>query len=681
MFLPRLLVLALFASSALAIPVAPLPPQIAPMSTTDIAGDAETNGESTLVVWTAEFSPFRDTHSIAVRMLDSENDRLGVRVASGHTPHVATNGSEYLIAHSMSAPRFWYDDYYNVGIVLIKPDGTRAAAKNINYSRSGSAGGVTWNGSQWIVAFTAGNSARAAIIEPDLTMRFVDLGAGIAGDVKMIAGTTWIALENGTARELVELKTDGTVGRRHVVNGGDIRIVPGGDGALVFTKESNGVQVARFDPMTGIGASRLVGPDLVLHDAESWLSGAMLLLQPAEGTTAYGLLVDREGTPTEPFVLGTDFNYRRQLGRARDGLVLLESRGTTWLDVYLSRLTIPGPVDVGASLLVSVENIARQAGGVLTTADDRALAIWSQTIAPDGTMGMFRRWFDALGQPLGEPLQLPVTINSTPAVLFDGEKFLISWTDQGVLHLARLSADGNTLSEPFLLGLGNSPALARSGDALFLAWRGWDEQVWGTPLNDDGAPVVPNGFPILRNLSWSQGTPRIAAHPRGFQLLWTDPDNVTSVVISPQGTPLSATPVVDTPAHAIVFASSTNSALAAWVSSYDGGPTLYAFSADAPFESFDPHWGERWLPLAILPIGPDVYLSVIARDGFLFTSEVTMSSGFITGISPLVPIASVGNLDVSVARPGQRTLILRPVGNELHLDVNASTKRRAAGRR
>lgn len=685
----RLLAFLLFASSALAAQIAPLPPQIAPLSYDDRFPDSATNGDSTLVVWTNEFSPYLESHSIEMRLLDSLYDRLAMTLARGYAPRVTTNGSEYLVGYSIGGSRFSTYPYDNVAVTIVNTDGSRGATRAINNSVSGGIGGVAWNGTHWVVGFTSDASARAVLLARDLSMQFVDLGAGRTDSIVEIDGAMWALRDDPAAAssELVEIRSDATTGRRFPIAADQVRIVPTDSGALAFISAAGGIAVARFDSTSGFSPIQSLSATASLHDVEQWNGGALLLVAPAESTSVVGVAVDSEGAIVQTTDLLTAVAPSGQLalGEARNGLLLFEARldsdvtGYGRFNLYAYELTALAPLDPMSGELISIADIARQHSGSIVTAADHALAVWTQTIGTRGNEAVFTRTVGPDGKPIGDPIQLPLTFYGSPSLVPDGDAFILLGVDaSGKILAARLSSDGRLLGPASEVGVGSSPAIAKSGDDLFAVWVYADGQIRGTPLRHDGSPVVPGGFAILPKLVGAQGGPAIAAAPQGFQLLWSEP-SVTSVIISPAGTPLSRTEVSDDVPQKLLLASSTHSALAAW-RPIEGPATLYAFGDGRPFEAFDPNWGDTWSPILITRIAEDRYLVVIVRSAVVFTSEVTMSGAFITGITPLREIGPWIPTEHGVAMVNGSLLLLTQAGRELHVMSAAPTRVRAVRR-
>jgi hypothetical protein len=104
--IPRLAVLALFLvtlSASAAQLVAPRPIFTGPLPYEDLEPESVSNGETTLIAWTNAFSPYGGTHRLYVRLLDGGE---GILLGSGTDPRVATNGRDYLVAHSIGFSRF-----------------------------------------------------------------------------------------------------------------------------------------------------------------------------------------------------------------------------------------------------------------------------------------------------------------------------------------------------------------------------------------------------------------------------------------------------------------------------------------------------------------------------------------------------------------------------------------------
>ena len=130
----------------------------------------------------------------------------------------------------------------------------------------------------------------------------------------------------------------------------------------------------------------------------------------------------------------------------------------------------------------------------------------------------------------------------TPAVCFDGEKYLVVWQDEFSQDICgtRVSTDGVVLDRPALNlapAPGNQfePALAFNGTVYLLAWRSDASFVYnirGTRLSRDGVPLD-SGWLDICSESGRQSLPAVATDGSDFLVAWYDerPDSLDEPAI------------------------------------------------------------------------------------------------------------------------------------------------------
>jgi len=634
------------ATAASPVPVGPLPDLIRPAPAVDLADDATSNGESTLVVWTYVICPCRQGDSIDARLLDSAHDRNAFNLGSGSGARVATNGTDYLVAWSLAGSRFQTEPYDNVKAQLITSRGELSTSRILNRSVSGGARAVAWNGTHWLAGYQSNEKALVAVLDGSLDRTAtLDLGAATLVDLVQAGGVWWAVTHSQGVTAAIEIHASGDAGTRFVVGTADSSeavITANGTNALLFFQNGPDIRVATFTPASGFSEPKVLLTSQQLIDAARWQSDVLLVHSDPATFSVRGSVVAMSGSIAETATLfeSTPGSGIR-LAEGNDGLLLLHSTSSTpsrpdLVDLFVYPVTSLAPLDPGTRRLVSQGNIAYQATPVIESTGAAAVALWSQTVGETGGRALFSRIIDGTGAPVGEPFQLPVVLDfaSSLASTFNGERVLVVWSAGTEVRSVAISSDGRSATTPSVLGTGTSGDVAAGPNGTFAVWLGLDGKVMGTPLRSDGAPDVPGGFGILPTLAGFQASPRIATIDGGFVILWSEAGGVKSVTISPAGNVQSSTEPSPTLANGIVVAAGQTSMLAAWVD--EQGSTLFAFSGDArPFERFDPHWGAQWSPLAIVPLTADRYLVAISRKDFVYTSIVSMEGAFITGITPL----------------------------------------------
>ncbi|MGQ9567657.1 MAG: sugar-binding protein [Anaerolineae bacterium] len=167
------------------------------------------------------------------------------------------------------------------------------------------------------------------------------------------------------------------------------------------------------------------------------------------------------------------------------------------------------------------------------------LAVWS-------TWGDGAVWavpLDASGAPLREPVLLGY--GQAPEAAASGERFLVTWASEGDIVVRAVGSDGLPLAAQATVcnapGLQANPGVApAAAGQFFVTWEdgraGGDPQAYGRLLSSDGTPVAEE----IR-LLYSQARGLALAHSPGegqFLLVWQDGD-IRAQALSGQGYPAS----------------------------------------------------------------------------------------------------------------------------------------------
>ncbi|HEY0590300.1 MAG TPA: hypothetical protein VGF40_00925 [Thermoanaerobaculia bacterium] len=608
--------------------VAPRPVILGPPSMNDTNPVSRTNGSTTLVAWVNQYSPYASTWSIYVRALDAPRPAWRI---TGYGPILATNGDQYLLAFSIAGSRFMAYPMDNVAVRLVSSDGTPGAARSLNRSTAGSAGGAAWNGEHWLVGYTSEGRAYVALLDSALDrITTAELGSGEVLDLAMIGRRAWAFVAKGGATEAIEIRPGGGIGARHSLAdqmAGRVTVTTAG--ALVFPRLQNGVIAIPFDPGAGFGTARQVASDGNLRGAIPWEEGAAVLVSGTGGASIRALAPDGEVTATQAL----DTSLGIGLGERRDGLLYFEGReaAESGSDIYayrLASLQVTGPAE-----LISIANLAWQVAPVIATTEGGAIAFWREG-SVNGPARVRSRPIDASGHPFG-PIASLDAIPAIDDLSFDGERFFAVWASlQNEIYAAAISRDGAVAGAPMRLGEGSRPAIASSGGATLVVWRAPSAVLHGVTLRADASPAVPGGWPLLPAFGETESSPKITAIREGFLVGWTASD-VRAIAVSPGGTVLRGVEL-GVPGYSLIDLASRGASALGLVAGPQGS-LLYALDGEGrAFEAFDPHW-DPWVPHSVTPIAENRYLVALARvySGELLTSEVTMSGAFITGIGPL----------------------------------------------
>jgi phosphoribosylformylglycinamidine (FGAM) synthase PurS component len=177
--------------------------------------------------------------------------------------------------------------------------------------------------------------------------------------------------------------------------------------------------------------------------------------------------------------------------------------------------------------------------------------------------------------PQGIAISTAADYQWSPALAFDGENFLVAWTDRrGVdntdIYGARVTPAGVVLDPAGVAistatGNQESPAVAASGESLFVVWRDsrsgpYTYDVYGARVTPAGVVLDPQGIAIS-TATGNQREPALAFDGTNLLVAWNDGRNggydiygarVTpaGVVLDAQGIAISTTPGYGGPALA-----------------------------------------------------------------------------------------------------------------------------------
>lgn len=263
----------------------------------DVGAVSLTNGQSTLVAWTNELGDNPVARRVFIRLIDSPFDRRAVALGNGFAPHLATNGSDYLVGWSVRATRFTSFIADSSVIRLVSAEGVPGARKVLSRSVLGGATAVAWNGTHWIVAYSLnqGTELVSRVVWLDRALNVtagIDTGKGSVHALRQI-GDRWWAF---SATEALEIRSDGTIGQRFATDPlGDAFFLTNAPQPLVLVQHGLDIDAIPFDPDSGFGARRPFLASAKLLDVEASEDGSLLLFTP-HGTTQYdAAFVDATG--------------------------------------------------------------------------------------------------------------------------------------------------------------------------------------------------------------------------------------------------------------------------------------------------------------------------------------------------------------------------------------------------
>lgn len=202
------------------------------------------------------------------------------------------------------------------------------------------------------------------------------------------------------------------------------------------------------------------------------------------------------------------------------------------------------PVPLGPPFLVNTTTEGVQAGpAVAADAAGRFAIVWGSTCAEDPdhifppcspdprTSGVFGRWFDAAGQPLGPDIRLSPRVSFPDLAVGADGSFFVVWGDEEGIHGRRFDASGTPLSRAVRISQkegDSAPVVAAvlggAGGGYWAAWlrRGEHSIVMARRLDSAGRPAGPE-IRVSTEDSLVIGRPAIAVERSGsFLVAWTE---------------------------------------------------------------------------------------------------------------------------------------------------------------
>jgi len=400
------------------------------------------NGENWLVAWNDQAPTqffFQDAvKAVRVSPLGEVLDAPFTLFDAGNEVHVTANGSTWL-AVSQS-----YDSQTNAGLVgrRIAADGTLLDDSPVvlvpgTYFLYFSVDVVAAHG-EYLLTWSETNAQKARRFDADikpLAAAFGLPGSHLAGN-----GDDWfLAWNDGSGLRASPLGADGTPllpAGAVVASGFDAYMFEldagwdGGNWIVAWVHTYDAVRLARVTP-----AGAVLDPGGVVMSA-------------SDAGSVYG--IDVAGAAPG---WGTQIAWSDIRG---GGSWFYDLRGR-----HASKTLVPGPwsdLSLAPPAQMRVE-LAEYPGGSLAVFESRAsltTRILSQRLAADGTA------LDA------DPLELAAGSVSSPSAVWDGERFLVVWSDVDGIRGVRLGPDGVPLDASFLvMADGFSPDVAAL-DGVFL---------------------------------------------------------------------------------------------------------------------------------------------------------------------------------------------------------------------
>ncbi|RME02211.1 MAG: hypothetical protein D6812_06645 [Deltaproteobacteria bacterium] len=208
--------------------------------------------------------------------------------------------------------------------------------------------------------------------------------------------------------------------------------------------------------------------------------------------------------------------------------------------------------DDAAILLSPTGEFAQGSAG-----DGLFLVVWTEMESGEGDIRAMRIGADAtLLDPEGIDVSRFAWEEKDPAVAWNGEVFLVVWTDfrngDGDIYAARVSPSGEVL-DPEGIAVSKvkrtqrTPAVVWGGSAFLVVWNDLRQSsenpdIYATWITAEGENLDPQGIPIATG-PYEERTPRVAMGEREAFIVWQDGRNpgdwdIYGTRIDTDGTPL-----------------------------------------------------------------------------------------------------------------------------------------------
>jgi hypothetical protein len=637
------------------------------------AGDLVAGDNGYLAVW-EDFRTYDTNHSeiYAARIATDGTvlDPGGIRVTSTSgqqsDPHVAWSGSEYLVVWTdFDDPyRSTGDDVYGARIAadgtVLDPDGVAIGAGPVDDWQPD----VAWNGSAWVVAWTAmvgnGSDIRVERLTADLaTIGPNDNNFAASSfeqtDVSLaVDGTTTVAVYtdardsdtfDGTNIYMNLLdENGGMLDDGFPIVTGTVDQVVGGiaaspAGVLVTWTAFEGV-APRTDPAVYaqrfINGSPAGGQVEISPDGESptlaWGSDGYLVTwneTADDDTDVMARTVSIQVQLGDPFPItsGMQSESLPSVAAGESGYLVTatdkESSGGAGLDVLGIRVRHESVLDVPPLRFATAARDQRDPA--IVDVGGAVVAVWAEEDAETG-------WDIRMGRlsPAGDLLDADgVVIAGTsaferfPAVGWDGTHVLVTWWDDqddvGRMLARPMNLDGTSAGPPIVLGVGvpqHRAAIASNGGGFAVAWGrqivGLQTEIRlqmlgaGLTVLGPSTVIVPQAYGAVVGLAPLGG---------GFAATWST-TRIEAKRLTADGTPIEATPLVlsspDTDFYEELpaLASSGEQVLVVWVRR--DLDLVQAARIDAAGTLLDP------TPLDLSPITPGLQGAQVGWNGLTY---------------------------------------------------------------
>ncbi|RME42439.1 MAG: hypothetical protein D6795_20950 [Deltaproteobacteria bacterium] len=329
----------------------------------------------------------------------------------------------------------------------------------------------------------------------------------------------------------------------------------------VVVEDPRGIPLAaaplgQFTPRLSVGADRIA---LVWIDAQcdttSFVETAQCRTSQIEGKVLDAATL---GEPTGARLLAEVGNAPGVAFGASEALVVWHETICGVVDcsiqgVHARRIDAAGALPDDAAILLSPTGESAQG----SAGDGLFLVVWTEMGSGNGDIRAMRIAEDATPlDPEGIDVSGFAWEEKDPAVAWNGEVFLVVWTDfrngDGDIYAARVSPDGEVLDPEGITvskvkRTQRTPAVVWGGSAFLVVWNDLRQSsenpdIYATWITAKGENLDPQGIPIATG-PYEERAPRVAMGEEEAFIVWQDGRNpgdwdIYGTRLDAEGTPL-----------------------------------------------------------------------------------------------------------------------------------------------
>ncbi len=382
--------------------------------------------------------------------------------------------------------------------------------------------------------------------------------------------------------------------------------------------DGEGVPISDPGPL-----SLYLSPDLTWDGTQwiaGWTTGSLSLAR-----------IDADGTVLDPGGVGLSVSSGIFAPTGTGGLHLVRSEAAGWgpapYDVFQS--PVSAALDLGPDQCISLSAPGQIQPDLVVGANGYLLVYRSDTSDESRIMA---HPLDTDGDVITpEPVLLATGAVDRPRTAFDGNNYLVLWSDDGVgeIHGRRLTQDGTVLDAADIVVLDGSEPDAVGRDSQFFVTASQAGGVHGARVSGDGTVI--DSPPLLLGTGSNFG-PRVAKVGEYYVTAWeaTDATDGSEIVMSLTAMngvvvgPIDVTLPGDGLAHHRPAIAAGETALIVWEDDRDGNGNLYGRRLSSTVTFLDPATG-----FVIVDAENNQQEAAVAWDGAQFLTCFTDDRGVV----------------------------------------------------